>query len=297
MPASVSREQWFEAAKTGDLAALERWNKAGALKAQRFDPQSVTARAGEGRPNLARLVNGNQQGDLDALDTALFHYHIAYAIRLLELERFPPVANPALFTPLERAGSLPNARLEDIERRVGLLMDQGHHLDLHWTQKTPLEMAIAAGHVDRVELFLRLGADPTQSRHQNALYTAVNTVCGQDNISLGVVSALLDAGVDPNAVGGDASFTTTPLMYVAASWSNLRERHRDIAALLLRAGADPDLALSTERGDIEKKMKAEDYLTSPLLLEAFREEVARARAWRLEQRLEAATAPTRGPRL
>ena len=99
MPASVSREQWFEAAKTGDLAALERWHKAGVLKAQRFDPHSVTARAGEGRPSLARLVNGNQQGDLDALDTALFHYHIAYAIRLLELERFPPVANPALFTP------------------------------------------------------------------------------------------------------------------------------------------------------------------------------------------------------
>ena len=90
---------------------------------------------------------------------------------------------------------------------------------------------------------------------------------------------MLDAGADPNAVGRDASFTTTPLMYVAASWSHLGERHRDIAALLLRAGADPDLALSTEHGDIEKKMKAEDYLTSPLLLEAFREEVARARAF------------------
>lgn len=286
MPASVSREQWFEAAKTGDLAALERWHKAGVLKKQRFDPQRVTARPGEGRPTLARLVNGDYPGDLDALDTALFYYQPAYALRLLELERFPPLAEPVLVTPLERVASQPNASLSDIERLVVALREHGHDLN-QGLQRTPLENAIATGHADRITLFLRLGADPIQSRHQNALYTAVNTVCGHDNISLGVVSALLDAGADPNAVGRDAGFTATPLMYVTATWTKLDERHRAIAALLLQAGADPDIALNVERGDITKKMKAEDYITSPILQEAFREEVARAHFQKLNQFLEA----------
>ena len=286
MAFSVSHSQWFEAAKNGDLDALERGHRLGALKKQRFDPQKVTARPGEGRPTLARLVNGTYPGDLDALDTALFYYNPVYAIRLLELERFPPLPEPILLTPLERVACRPNAEPQHIERLVQLLLKQGHDLNQGWLQQPALECAIqSSGGAERVAVLLRLGADPAQGKHGNVITTAVKTLISHDRYSLDVLRVLLDAGVDPDGRSNEGGFESTALMHLAASWTKLSDRYRDIMAMLLDAGANPDLALPLEKGDPNKLMTAEDLITSPVIREAFQGELAKARARTLDSRL------------
>lgn len=286
MAFSVSRAQWFEAAKNGDWNALERWHRLGVLKKQRFDPQKVTARPGEGRPTLARLVNGDNPGDLDALDTALFNYHPAYAIRLLELERFPPLAEPILLTPLERVASMPNTEPQHIECLVGLLQEQGHDLNGGWMQRSPLECAIqSSGGAARVAVLLRMGADPAQGKHGNVIHTAVKTLLAHERYSLDILRVLLDAGVDPDARSHEGGLESTPLMQLTASWTKLSDRYRDVMAMLLEAGANPDLALPLEKHEPDKLMTAEDLITSPVIREVFRGELAKARARTLDSRL------------
>ena len=280
MPASPTPDAWFKAAESGDLASLSRWERQGVLRKLRFDPQKTKAVPGDGRPTLARLLNGKNQ---TALQVALSCHQVAYACALLEKDRFPPLDNPptsrrgqadAYVSPLEMAVFL-KAPHAEFERVVTLLMKQGHNLNQESADRlSPLEHAIERGHSERARFLLENGARVVCiGAKEPPFFTAVGSG------SLEMTQLLLDFGQDINATHFNSP-NHTPLMLACVLWKDEKDTAcQNMVAWLLQNGADPSLTTVVD-GKTENAVN--DFLR-PALIPVFQLEVAKAKALSLEQ--------------
>lgn len=284
----VTPEHWFKAAVEGNINQLERWHKAGVLK-HRFDPGSVKSSPGEGRPSFMRLINGNNE---DALLCALRCKRLEYAVRLIELERFPQ--NREHFTSAFHL--MANIRDPSLpyEKLIELLKKQGHDINMMPAGKqissvetnsgeTALGHAIATNHETLALLLMKHGADYNRlSSLQTPLVLAVKQA------SFPVVKYLLDQGVDPNVYSGSGRAKGTPISYVTVLWEKKDDEEgssrRRILEALLDAGADPSLSL---RDDDSKSASRElmKHESSKIIFDA---EIAHAETRRLEKSTEQA---------
>lgn len=279
----VTPEHWFKAAAEGNINQLERWHKAGVLK-HRFDPASVKASAGEGRPSFMRLINGNNE---DALLCALRCKRLEYALRLIELERFPQ--NKQHFTSaFHLMADIKDPSLP-YERLIELLKTNGHDINMVPAGKqmssvstnsgeTALGHAISTNHEVLALLLIKHGADfKHRSSMQTPLVLAVKQAC------FPVVKCLLDHGVDPNEYSGSGKAKGTAISYVTVLWEKKDDdegsSRRRILEVLLDAGGDPLLSLRDDDNSIVPR-ELMKYDTSKVIFDA---EIANAETRRLEK--------------
>lgn len=289
MALTVTPSQWFQAAINGDVEQLQRWHKAGVLKKQRFEPDQVSAKSGDGRPTLARLVTTIDDGpQVDALQVALEHRQTRYAIALLELSGISaqPAPGSSSPSPMELVGKqFVEKNLctqEHIRLLVTLLSKQGLSLNQSYQKQSALEHALDQRDVLLVKLLLELGADPNQGKHGNVLASYIHSCPFSQPKHLALVDALLQWGADPNGTCQVGNLSSTPLVLAAALWTKVDDPHHQLVRTLLAAGADPDLAIATAPGKTET---AGDLIQNPQVRMAFQEEVSRWRVERLDQTL------------
>ena len=277
----VRPEHWFNAAERGDVVQLDRWVRGGVLK-HRFDPTTVEATPGSGRPSFPRLLN--KKGE-SALIVALRHYRVEYALRLLAVAKFPPSsADPV--AAFQRLVCIRDARAPLAELAASLI-EQGHLPQGEKDSETPLAVAVQTGNWRAVKLLLSLGVRPADNP------AALKAVFSVGHI--GTVEAFLAAGIRADQPCGPHG--EYPLMYAAAMWmpndnAENSDRRRTVRTLV-QAGADPAAEMEERDGT---RITAEEFLflrasgparpinassAEGLALAAFREEVAAGRALRL----------------
>ena len=172
-----------------------------------------------------------------------------------------------------------------------LLLAHGHPLN---GDHPPLELAVRQDLLPRIQTLLRMGADPN-ARYQERPMLCVALATESRNAE--AMKLLLDAGADPNALDDSGSFAATALMYAAAMWTNPADEVMvgKIEALL-KAGADPEVALPLDGNDPTQQSCAEDLLKGPMK-PLFKGLLAAQKARALEAAWHTPTATRATPRL
>ena len=229
---TISRDEWLQAASYGDLAKLEAWNKSGALEI-RYDPVRVGATVAQGRAKIFDVSDTDKE---NALHKAVRSGQTAYALRLLELGKFPETRNVKGETPLIQAAAMGQEGL------VSTLISAGHGVNVQDKKgNTALTLAIKKKSVHVVSLLLEAGASIKPSVSFSPLHEAVSA----NHPAL--VEMLLERGADANELSPSGMGTSFHRM--AANWdkedSDQETPRRQIMRLLIRAGAN------TEEGVME----------------------------------------------
>ena len=99
-----------------------------------------------------------------------------------------------------------------------------------WIRLTPLLAAVTVGNQKIVEKLLQLGADPSHA----TVYTPLATAARRGHLA--IAKLLLSQRVDVNQISGGGPRGETALYYATF------DKHHQIVRLLLKWGADPDIA-------------------------------------------------------
>ena len=239
---SISCADWIRAASYGELDQLERWYRSGALDI-RYDPVRVGVSGGQGRARIFDVCDAEKR---TALYAAISSGQVDYALRLLELGKFPATKTREGRTAMHAAALL----YKGADRVIPALVAQGHPVDVADKKgMTPLLLAVYRNRDEADTMLLVVKALIAAGASPNPLDGGEHPL--ERLVSRGlehIVAGLLEAGANPNAPLG--RFDASPLHMLAANWD--REDDQDpensprvrILRMLLAAGADPEAVIN-----------------------------------------------------
>ena len=269
---TISRDEWLNAATYGDLARLEAWNKSGALEIK-YDPVRLGAEVPQGRAKIFDVSDPDKE---NALHKAIRSGQVAYAMRLLELGKFPETRNTKGETPLMKAAELAQ------EGVISTLIAAGHGVNVQDKKgRTALSRAVNKKSAPVAKLLLEAGASVRASGDTSPLMEAVAANHPE------LVGMLLAQGADPNE--NDPWSKGTCFHRLACNWdkedSECETPRRQIMRLLIRAGVDTQTGVMETSGTMTPLRDLFYYKQG--FDETLPQEIS---AWHAEQ-LEQKTAP------
>lgn len=108
-----------------------------------------------------------------------------------------------------------------------------------WVGSTALHKAVEIGYKPLVTLLLEAGAEPNAVGEREENRTPLYDTVLLENKA--IVQLLLEAGAEPNVAAGESDYYFTPLVSAIVEPANM-----EVARLLLEYGADPTLAVTGE---------------------------------------------------
>lgn len=274
---SISCSDWLHAASYGQLDRLDQWYRSGALDI-RYDPVRVGVSGGQGRARIFDVCDADKR---TALYAAISSGQVEYALRLLELGKFPTTRTREGRTAVHAAALLH----KDAARVIPVLAAQGHPLDVADNKgMTPLLLTTYRNRDEAGEALLALqallaaGSDPNADAH---VHSPLERLLSNGREPM--VAALLAAGANPNAPSG--RFNASPLHMLAANWDRDDDLDPEnsgrvrILRMLLEAGADPE-AVINENG---REMSVADTFYTQKGRELFHQMVVEKRAMELQE--------------